>query len=130
MPGATCLEAGASTCCQPTGTNPTYPVEQFCSTGYEDNPASVTNPGNCCPEGQYWDPEELQCIEQEECYIPENPMGNPELCNYLISEPEGFFNLDHDDCIQHNEEYGYHEACCDKPRYGTQGFYYCKIESV
>ncbi|MBL7148273.1 MAG: hypothetical protein ISS82_05600, partial [Nanoarchaeota archaeon] len=122
IPGDPCSGIGASTCCQPEGyippTNPTYPLEQYCSYGKYDNQLTE---GHCCPTGQFWDNEEGQCREATVCY--------PTPCPFTIEERADYF--DHPDCIRPEPVSGqYYEACCNKNLYGEENYYYCKVEAL
>jgi len=124
--GGECLEEAElcstdSECCD---ISQGYTKDQYCSSGQYENLVEK----HCCEEGTFWNQQQGICEGAEPCYDPTDPLGNPGICNYLISEPEGYFNLDEEDCIQYNLLYQYHEACCNKNRYGTNDFYFCEIE--
>ena len=102
-------------------------VNQYCSTRQYEN----LEEGHCCEEGTFWNSIDLTCERAETCYDPENPLGDPTICNYLPSNPYGYFHLDEENCIQFNPLFEYYEACCNKNIYGgTNNFYFCEIEAL
>jgi len=127
--GGECLEEADvcstdSECCD---ISQGYTKDQYCSTGeYE-----ILSEGHCCEEGWYWYQPNIgpgYCASADPCYEPEDPMADPDLCNYALLEPQNYFN--DPDCTRYNPT-GYYEACCNKNWYGTTGeYFYCPIEAI